>query len=99
MLSQLSQWLVVLALALSSSACSGTSKPVHDEASTRDKQASAAPRARTIHPASGSDECVEMYGTCTPPPDPLCTSNALVLKCGESAELPSNGERLSCACP
>jgi len=80
-------------------ACSGTSKTVQEEATARDKQASTAPRARTIHPASGSEECVEMYGTCTPPPDPLCTSNAFVLPCGESGELPSNGERLSCVCP
>lgn len=86
----------IAALAL---ACSGTSKTVHEEAAARDKQATAAPRARTIHPAAGSEECVEMYGTCTPPPDPLCTSNAFVLACGESGELPSTGERLSCACP
>jgi hypothetical protein len=57
-------------------------------------------RARTIHPLNGGDkECTEMYGTCTPPPDRLCTSSALVLGCGESAELPSTGERLTCACP
>jgi hypothetical protein len=84
---QLGRWSVCLLLI----ACSGTSKIVHEQA--------AAPRARTIHPAAGSEECVEMYGSCTPPPDPLCTSNAFVLACGESGELPSSGERLTCACP
>lgn len=55
--------------------------------------------ARTIHPQPGSSDCIEMYGSCTPPPDPLCTSNAFVLACGESGDLPSNGERIVCACP
>lgn len=84
--------LVVIVAVLLSVACSGTSQTVP----VQTKQAAS---ARTIHPASGSEECIEMYGTCTPPPDPLCTSNALVLQCGESAELPSSGERLTCACP
>ena len=98
MVSQLARGFVLLAGAVVF-ACSGTSKTVQEEAAARDKQASAAPRARTIHPASGSEECVEMYGTCTAPPDPLCTSHAFVLACGESGVLPSSGERLSCACP
>jgi len=55
--------------------------------------------ARTIHPQPGSSDCIEMYGSCTPPPDPLCTSNAFVLACGESGQLPSSGERIVCACP
>jgi|GEM_PF-5317433 len=96
---QLSRWIVLSACALVI-ACSSTSKTVQEPATARDKQASAAPSTRTIHPASGGEkECVEMYGSCTPPPDPLCTSNAFVLACGESGELPSTGERLSCTCP
>lgn len=98
MFSQLAPVFVVSVAALAA-ACSGTSKSVHEEAVARDKQASVAPQTRTIHPAAGSKECVEMYGTCTPPPDPLCTSNAFVLACGESGELPSTGERLACVCP
>lgn len=62
-------------------------------------QESAPKRARTLTPADGAKECVEMYGSCTEPPDQLCTSHALVIACGERAALPSTGEQLSCVCP
>lgn len=40
-----------------------------------------------------------MYGHCSEPPDELCTSSAFVLGCGESGQLPSTKEWLSCVCP
>lgn len=80
-----------LVLCVCMAACSASAKLVHEPA--------AKPSARAIHPAADAKECVEMYGSCTEPPDQLCTSNALVIECGESAALPSTGERLSCVCP
>ena len=74
--------------------CSGTVNVVHEAAAPSTTQ-----HARTIHPTSDSKECIEMYGSCTEPPDQLCTSNALVLQCGERGELPSTHELLTCVCP
>jgi hypothetical protein len=90
-------WCTGVLLALSV-ACSSTAKVVN-EPSARGTPAQARPRSRTLHPAPGSQDCMEMYGSCTEPPERLCTSSALVLACGESAELPSTGEQLLCACP
>jgi hypothetical protein len=57
-------------------------------------------KLRTIHPQGDATDCIEMYGTCTPPPDRLCTSSAFVLSCGETGQLPT-GQRewLRCVCP
>ena len=85
------------------SAC--TPRPAHEEnargkrAAQSHAQAQAEHKQRTIHPQPGNSDCIEMYGSCTPPPDQLCTSNAFVLACGESGELPSNAERIVCVCP
>lgn len=57
-----------------------------------------APRARVIRPTTGSEGCVEMYGTCTPPPDRLCTSTALHVDCGQRSQVPSSGEWVQCVC-
>jgi hypothetical protein len=81
------------------SAC--TPRPAHEE-NARGKRAArsqAHAEQRTIHPQPGNSDCIEMYGSCTPPPDQLCTSNAFVLACGERGELPSNGELIACVCP
>lgn len=73
--------------------CSGTVKVVHEPTQS-------SPRSRTIHPTADSNgECIEMYGSCTEPPDQLCTSSALVVQCGERGQLPSTGEQLECVCP
>ena len=56
-------------------------------------------KTRTIHPTTDSKDCIEMYGSCTPPPDRLCTSSAFVLSCGETGQLPSSKEWLRCECP
>ncbi|HET8938343.1 MAG TPA: hypothetical protein VFN67_33090 [Polyangiales bacterium] len=72
--------------------CSGTAEVVREPTQP-------SPSTRTIHPTSGGNECVEMYGSCTEPPDQLCTSNALALQCGEHGQLPSTGEQLTCVCP
>ena len=58
-----------------------------------------AAKVRTIHPSGDAKDCIEMYGTCTPPPDRLCTSSAFVLSCGESGQLPESKEMLRCVCP
>lgn len=67
------------------------------------KRSSARPapgaRMRSIHPNAGGSQCVEMYGSCAPGVDVLCTSNAFVLACGETGQLPSSGEWLMCVCP
>ncbi|HKU43615.1 MAG TPA: hypothetical protein VJR89_35875 [Polyangiales bacterium] len=57
-----------------------------------------ATRTREIHRTEGSTGCVEMYGTCTPPPDRLCTSSALYVDCGQRAQVPSSGEWVHCSC-
>ena len=80
----------VLVLTVCMAGCSGTVKVVHEPTP---------PKPRTIHATAGSNECLEMYGSCTEPPDQLCTSNALVLQCGERGQLPSTGEQLTCVCP
>ena len=54
---------------------------------------------REIHPAEGSAGCVEMYGTCTPPPDRLCTSSALYVDCGKRVQVPGSGDWVNCVCP
>lgn len=54
---------------------------------------------RVIHPASGSTGCLEMYGSCTAPPDQLCTTSAFYLDCGKTEQLPSNGDWIRCVCP
>jgi hypothetical protein len=63
------------------------------------KKSKGAKTLRDIHPNPGSTGCLEMYGTCTPPPDQLCTSSAFYLDCGKIGQLPSNGEMLRCVCP
>ena len=82
--------------------CVAACAPAHEH-SVRDKPAALVrpkkPAVRTVHPQPGSSDCIQMYGSCTPPPNPLCTSNAFVLTCGESGELPSNGEPIVCMCP
>ena len=87
-------FVIVMLLSL---VCGCTSAPAHEG---KRATISAAPKAaRTIHPQPGSNDCVEMYGSCTELPDQLCTSNAFALACGESGELPSNAERIVCVCP
>jgi hypothetical protein len=56
-------------------------------------------RVREIHPQRGRDGCLEMYGSCTPGPDRVCTSEAYYLDCGERGQLPVTGEPLRCVCP
>jgi hypothetical protein len=57
------------------------------------------PPLRIIHPTQGRSDCMEMYGSCSPPPDPLCTSSAFVLECGQKERHPSGREWLQCVCP
>jgi hypothetical protein len=54
---------------------------------------------REIHPTPGNTGCLEMYGTCTAPPDQLCTTSAFYLDCNAKGQLPSTGEWLHCLCP
>lgn len=54
--------------------------------------------ARTIRPHQGASGCVEMYGTCTPPPERLCTTTALHVDCGQRGQVPSSGEWVECLC-
>jgi hypothetical protein len=54
---------------------------------------------REIHPNPGNTGCLEMYGTCTAPPDQLCTTSAFYLDCNAKGQLPSTGEWLHCRCP
>jgi hypothetical protein len=53
---------------------------------------------REIHRTPGNTACIEMYGTCTPPPDPLCTSSALYVECGQRGQVPASGEWVHCIC-
>lgn len=64
-----------------------------------DKPAQAKPRARELHPQPDQTDCVEMYGSCTPLPDRVCTSQAFVLECGKSGRVPGSRELLTCVCP
>ena len=101
--SQLS-WLV-------GSACAPGPHAKHDPATERAATApSPAPanaaleatsgNARVIHPTADAKDCIEMYGTCTEPPERLCTTSAFVLSCGERGQLPAgNREWLRCDCP
>ena len=57
------------------------------------------PRVRTLHPQPGASECVEMYGSCTPEPDSVCTTEAFVLACDERGKHPKSGAALRCLCP
>ena len=57
-----------------------------------------APRVREIRPLEGAAGCVEMYGTCTPPPDQLCTTSALHVDCGQRGQVPPSGEWVQCVC-
>jgi hypothetical protein len=61
-------------------------------------QAKTRGKVRQIAPLEGSTGCVEMFGSCTPPPERLCTSSAFYLDCGERGTLPSTGEMLHCVC-
>lgn len=54
---------------------------------------------QTIHPPPGQTDCVEMYGTCTPEPNRICTSTAFVLSCNETGQRPNSNTKLKCACP
>jgi hypothetical protein len=63
------------------------------------KKSKAPKGVREIHPTPGNTGCLEMYGTCTPPPDQICTSSAFYLDCNAKGQLPSNGEWLRCICP
>lgn len=56
-------------------------------------------KTRDIHPQSGAAGCVEMYGTCTPPPEKLCTTSALYVDCGKQAQVPSSTDWVNCVCP
>ena len=57
-------------------------------------------KPRIIHPLGDAQDCMEMYGFCTPPPERLCTSSAFVLSCGETGQLPTpSHEWLRCVCP
>ncbi|HKP58047.1 MAG TPA: hypothetical protein VJV78_15050 [Polyangiales bacterium] len=55
-------------------------------------------RTREIHRTPGNTACLEMYGTCTPPPDQICTSSALYVDCGQRAQVPTSGEWVHCVC-
>jgi hypothetical protein len=55
-------------------------------------------RTRQIRRTIGNPACIEMYGTCTPPPDQICTSSALYVDCGQRAQVPSSGEWVHCVC-
>jgi type IV secretory pathway VirB10-like protein len=55
-------------------------------------------RTREIQRTPGNTACIEMYGTCTPPPDQICTSSVLYVDCGQRAQLPSSGEWVHCVC-
>jgi hypothetical protein len=54
---------------------------------------------RVIHPRPGEAGCIEMVGSCTPPPNSLCTTNAFYLDCGARATPPKSREELQCVCP
>lgn len=56
-------------------------------------------KTRVIRRTADTGGCVEMYGTCTPPPEKLCTSSAFYLDCGQRGQLPNSGEWLQCECP
>ena len=76
----------------------GAARPQPSAAAS--KQPPAGTKVRAIHPHSGNQDCMEMYGFCTPPPDQLCTSSAFVLSCGETGQLPGGSrEWLRCICP
>jgi hypothetical protein len=62
------------------------------------KKSKGAKNPREIHLNPGNTGCIEMYGTCTPPPDQLCTSSAFYLDCNKTGQLPSTGEWLHCVC-
>jgi hypothetical protein len=55
-------------------------------------------RTREIRRTPGNTGCIEMYGTCTPPPDPICTSLALYVDCGQRGQVPTSGEWVHCTC-
>jgi hypothetical protein len=56
-------------------------------------------KVRVAHPQQGSTDCVEMAGTCSAGPNPICTSRAVVVECGKTV-LPEGGrEWLRCVCP
>jgi hypothetical protein len=59
----------------------------------------AAAKHEIIHPQAGQTDCTEMYGTCTPPPDRICTSTAFVLSCNETGQRPNTNTWLKCVCP
>ena len=56
-------------------------------------------KVRIARPQSGSPDCVEMTGSCTKGPNPICTSNAFVLECGKAGRPPESREWLRCVCP
>jgi hypothetical protein len=62
------------------------------------KKSRSAKNPREIHLNPGNPGCIEMYGTCTPPPDQLCTTSAFYLDCNKTGQLPSTGEWLHCSC-
>jgi hypothetical protein len=62
------------------------------------KKSKGAKSPREIQLSPGNTGCVEMYGTCTPPPDQLCTTSAFYLDCNKTGQLPSTGEWLRCIC-
>jgi hypothetical protein len=54
---------------------------------------------RVIHPRPGEAGCIEMVGSCTPPPNSLCTTNAFYLDCGARGTPPKSRDELQCVCP
>jgi hypothetical protein len=56
--------------------------------------------ARKLHPREGHEGCIELYASCGPAgPQQRCVSAPFYVDCDEAATLPSNGERVYCACP
>jgi hypothetical protein len=80
-------------------ACPSESQPRDAPASPAAVSGEARAKVETIHPQAGQRDCTEMYGSCTDPPDRICTSTALVVGCGETAQRPNSHVWLKCVCP
>lgn len=74
-------------------------RPTAPTSEPRSKSRKRAGEVRDIHPQPGQPGCLEMYGTCTKGPEPICTTSAYYLDCGERGTRPGTSEPLRCVCP
>jgi hypothetical protein len=87
-----------LAVCCATSPSGSPAAPQQRNPTTVSEPAAQAP-AREIHPQPDQHDCVQMYGSCTPLPDRVCTSQAFVVECGKTGRSPTTHEALTCVCP